>query len=86
MMLKESLSVSPSKMARLGEVDQHGFDESKLGTRTDHILLGVDVSVVSNFSHLITKGLLFLFKVLEYILLSLLVANSDREAITIKAT
>ena len=39
MMLKESLSVSPSKMARPGEVDKHGFDESKLGTRTDHILL-----------------------------------------------
>ena len=55
MMLKESLSVSPSKMARPGEVDKHGFDESKLhvGTRTDHILV-VDVSVVSYFVPLIT--------------------------------
>ena len=67
MMLKESLSVTPSKMARPGEVDKHGFHESKLVTRTDDILvvLMYIVSVVSYFSHLIKRGLGLFFELLE---------------------
>ena len=67
-------------MTRPGEVDKHGFDESKLGTRTDDtlVVLMYIVSVVSYFSHLIKIGLGLFFELLGAIL--------AWEAITIKAT